>query len=395
MADRGTSFDRALAFVTAFEAAGETSAARMLLLTQIQDLIDAADATRAGVSKGGLTMGDHFCIVWNPDGMRPPRFRHDTADSAKKEAIRLGTENPGQTFHVLENIGHAKTPAAMFTSVFPAQLNIADVNLGIVTAGAATGRAVVFESTPNPSADDTWTQFGRYRGPTHIIADAEYIPGVKSKDGDPTADSLERAGAEVIRLRTWLHRIREATSGAGGISPRQRAIIHTACSEALTCEPPPFPNQAKASLPGFDEAASVEVEEKPFRIFVHGVYRPGDRVCYTGRGPGRFLPDAMGTTGTFVEEGDSGFCAVDWDANSGAPPSSATHINNLEHETLPRFVAGDIVYIRDWPTRMPHEVLAFFGGHASLRPQAGPPTQPVKIQDLVLLVPVQRKGEKR
>ena len=69
MADRASSFDRALAIVTAFEAAGETSAARMLLLTQIQDLIDAADAARAGASKGDITMGDHFCIVWNPDGM--------------------------------------------------------------------------------------------------------------------------------------------------------------------------------------------------------------------------------------------------------------------------------------------------------------------------------------
>lgn len=56
MANRGSSFDRALAIVTAFEAAGETSAARMLLLTQIQDLIDAADASRAGAIKGVTSM---------------------------------------------------------------------------------------------------------------------------------------------------------------------------------------------------------------------------------------------------------------------------------------------------------------------------------------------------
>ena len=283
----------------------------------------------------------------------------------------------------------------------------------------------------------------------------------------PTADSLERAGAEVVRLRTWLHRIREATSGAGGISPRQRAVIHTACSDALTCEPPPFPNQAKASLPGFDDTFTTEAGDKPWypdgdgwiewfggdnpapnnpvdvllredraarqfkssglvsavwqwnwkgdgrdvvayrirprvkakenaaRSLVHGLYQHGDRVRYTGRGPGQFLPDALGAIGIFREEGDSGFCAVDWGADFNEAPCSATHINNLEHETLPQFIAGDIVYIRDWPTRMPHELLAFFGGHASLRPQAGPPTQPVKIQDLVLLVPVQRKGEKR
>lgn len=342
MADRGTSFDRALAIVTAFEAAGETSAARMLLLTQIQDLIDAADAARAGASNGDIIMDEQFFIVWNPNGMGPTRYRHETVDSARKEAIRLGTENPGQTFHVLENIGHAKTPAAVFTSVFPVQLNIADVNLGMVTAGAATGRAVVFESTPNPSGDDTWTQFGRHRGPTLIIADAEYIPGVKSRDGDPAADTLERARAEVIRLRKWISRIDDCACRSGAMTYEQRQIIAWACRQALGHQPIPEGNHG---LPGFDEAASGEVEDKPYRILVHGMYRPGDHVRYTGRGPGRFHPSLLGAIGVFREEGDSGFCAVDFDADSGAAPNIATHVNNLEHETLPQFEVGDTVRI--------------------------------------------------
>lgn len=39
-------FDRALGIVTEYEAAGETSAARMLLLTRIEDLCEVAEAAR-------------------------------------------------------------------------------------------------------------------------------------------------------------------------------------------------------------------------------------------------------------------------------------------------------------------------------------------------------------
>ena len=39
-----TPFDRALGIVTEYEAAGETSAARMLLLTRIEDLCEVAEA---------------------------------------------------------------------------------------------------------------------------------------------------------------------------------------------------------------------------------------------------------------------------------------------------------------------------------------------------------------
>lgn len=339
MADRGTSFDRALAIVTAFEAAGETSAARLLLVAQIQDLIDAAAAGPAP-PKGALTMDEQFFIVWNPNGMGPPRFRHPTSAAAEKESLRLARENPGHRFYVMGNLGHAARPAPVFTPVHPPQLRAIDANVGEVTV------------TGVMAASGAEAASKRSRGATHIIADAEYIPGVKSKDGDPASDSLERAGAEVIRLRTWLHRIREATSGAGGISPRQRAIIHTACSEALTCEPPPFPNQAKASLPGFDEAASVEVEEKTYRILVHGVYRPGDRVRYTGRS-GHSCRAWVGRTGSIAKTFEPLVDVIFDDAVELASHKShaaSCHVHNIEHESLPQFEVGDEVRARSGDT---------------------------------------------
>lgn len=45
-----TPFDRALSIVTEFEAAGETSAARMLLLTRIEDLCEVEEGTRAFIA---------------------------------------------------------------------------------------------------------------------------------------------------------------------------------------------------------------------------------------------------------------------------------------------------------------------------------------------------------
>lgn len=45
-----TPFDRALSIVTEYEAAGETSAARMLLLTRIEDLCQVEEEARAFVA---------------------------------------------------------------------------------------------------------------------------------------------------------------------------------------------------------------------------------------------------------------------------------------------------------------------------------------------------------
>lgn len=46
-----TPFDRALGIVTEYEAAGETSAARMLLFTRIEDLCEVAEAGRRLVDR--------------------------------------------------------------------------------------------------------------------------------------------------------------------------------------------------------------------------------------------------------------------------------------------------------------------------------------------------------
>lgn len=43
-----------------------------------------------------------FFIVWNPDGFRPPKHRHDEEYKAKAEASRLAMENPLQEFYVME-----------------------------------------------------------------------------------------------------------------------------------------------------------------------------------------------------------------------------------------------------------------------------------------------------
>ncbi|MFG1304206.1 hypothetical protein V5F34_08705 [Xanthobacter autotrophicus] len=150
-------------------------------------------------------MDDKFFLVWNPNGMGPPRYRHGTKESAEKEALRLAGENPGQTFHVLENIGTAKTQAAVFTPV----------------------------------------------------------------------------------------------------------------------------------------EASAAPSEQPILVLKHGEYLPGNRVRYTGRGPGRFAGGAVGRIGLFQEMGDSGFCLVEW-----AGIHSDIHIRNIEHETLPQFEVGDEVRTR-------------------------------------------------
>lgn len=115
-------------------------------------------------------MDDKFFLVWNPNGMGPPRFRHPTFDSAKKEAIRLGTENPGQTFHVLENIGHAKTPAAVFTSVSPAHLTITEAGLGEAGYGAPVD-TICIVLDPLSSLTSNSSQ------PARTLKHGEYQPG--------------------------------------------------------------------------------------------------------------------------------------------------------------------------------------------------------------------------
>lgn len=283
-------------------------------------------------------MDDQFFLVWNPNGMGPPRYRHGTKESAERESLRLADQNPGQTFHVLGNLGAASKPAAVFTPVDRHRLiDALDAQLGDVVAGSVTA--------PGPIAQALFNVGARFRGHSGIIGAADYIPGIKDKNSDPDADTKERAGAEVIRLRTWLHRILEATSGEGWVSPAQRVIIYKACSDALTCEPPPFPNQAKASLPGFDDAEEVPlapaVEEKPARVLKHGEYQPGDRVRFTGR-YFNALQELIGRTGritNFIEIG----VGIVLDGEHGVRLCSP---ENLEHESLPQFDVGDGIRTR-------------------------------------------------
>lgn len=49
-----------------------------------------------------------FWLIWSPQGVTPPSRRHDTPDSAQKEAERLAREAPGKEFYVLAAVGCAK-----------------------------------------------------------------------------------------------------------------------------------------------------------------------------------------------------------------------------------------------------------------------------------------------
>lgn len=45
-----------------------------------------------------------FWLVWSPTGVRPPKYRHLTEQSAITEAERLAREHRGQLFVVLEAV---------------------------------------------------------------------------------------------------------------------------------------------------------------------------------------------------------------------------------------------------------------------------------------------------
>ncbi len=43
-----------------------------------------------------------FWLVWSPTGANPPRYQHDSRESAEREAERLAHAHPGKTFYVVE-----------------------------------------------------------------------------------------------------------------------------------------------------------------------------------------------------------------------------------------------------------------------------------------------------
>ncbi|MCM1958001.1 hypothetical protein NCZ17_01260 [Acinetobacter modestus] len=50
-----------------------------------------------------------FFIVWNEDAGNPT-FKHETQESAEREAERLAKQNQGQKFHVLSSICTLEMP---------------------------------------------------------------------------------------------------------------------------------------------------------------------------------------------------------------------------------------------------------------------------------------------
>lgn len=55
-------------------------------------------------------MADCFWIVWNPKGRYNPIHQHPTEEAAIAEAKRLAENQPGDTFNVLQSVGHALKP---------------------------------------------------------------------------------------------------------------------------------------------------------------------------------------------------------------------------------------------------------------------------------------------
>ena len=54
-----------------------------------------------------------FYIVWSPSGS-PPTVRHQTEASARMEAVRLATINPGRSFFVMALVGIARHSEATY-----------------------------------------------------------------------------------------------------------------------------------------------------------------------------------------------------------------------------------------------------------------------------------------
>lgn len=53
-----------------------------------------------------------FWLVWSPQGITPPTFRHPSLGSARDEAHRLAHENPGREFFVVEPASRYVVPRA-------------------------------------------------------------------------------------------------------------------------------------------------------------------------------------------------------------------------------------------------------------------------------------------
>jgi len=60
---------------------------------------------------------EKFWLVWCPNGLRPPTYRHDTHESAEQEAVRLARLNPGKEFYVLAALKVAVADGVVVTTL--------------------------------------------------------------------------------------------------------------------------------------------------------------------------------------------------------------------------------------------------------------------------------------
>lgn len=60
---------------------------------------------------------EKFWLVWCPTGLRPPSHRHDTEESAEREARRLAELNPGRQFFVLAALKVAEVRGLTITTL--------------------------------------------------------------------------------------------------------------------------------------------------------------------------------------------------------------------------------------------------------------------------------------
>lgn len=60
-----------------------------------------------------MNADDSFFVVWEPQN-GPPIVKHDSYESAKREAMRLARANRGRRFYVLQSRAHAVLDEVQF-----------------------------------------------------------------------------------------------------------------------------------------------------------------------------------------------------------------------------------------------------------------------------------------
>lgn len=55
-------------------------------------------------------MKEPLFIIWSPQGMTPPRYTHKGYEEAKRAAISMAQQHPGQEFYMMRAVMMAKVP---------------------------------------------------------------------------------------------------------------------------------------------------------------------------------------------------------------------------------------------------------------------------------------------